>query len=600
MGRRVGALLLAVCAWAGGAARAEGTLRDCPTISACMRILDKEAKASHGDVLVRNPAAAAHLKHFGDPAKRALLAWGASDDSDRIAIACTILPGWLRPVKSDIAMLVKVMPSYHCGDNLSPKLGQVGTPEAIRALVERLRWWGDGDGTGAILQKMGSKATPYLLAALGDGKVWNNLVKVVLASQPALAADVPRWTAVATDRAQHKHARIAALRLVEAADAKPAATADAIRPLLRDPDPAVADAAREALRSMSDPSVLEPVAQACQGSIVKGVMQPYTSLSFRNECIEEIAAYGMAAWPAAPLLTGRFLGSPNGQDRAYGAAFIGAIGYEPAVPRLIALLNDRDWRVVYAAARSLGWLRAPMAAPALTAVARSHWLPEVRMEASAALTALKPDGAPLGGAKHIKTGDTYMFPGLSLAVDATNVPDIAPCAGERWQFRGLEFGSDGGEGREVRYEPGSGQPAGRIVGANHGEFGGGLFWQEAGRKPVMLFPTNAIALAPTSDGVVAAFGEVGAFKQYDPHPPNLPEGLEDITISNGPSGYGFVLSATRDAAGSWQLAEIARLPRSPDTMKAVAPGLYAAWSGNRVVVFSKAGIEGLASCKPET
>jgi hypothetical protein len=595
MGRHVVALLLAVCASTAGPARADGALADCLMLDACMRILDKEVKASH-DVLLQNPAAVTHLRSFGDPAKRALMAWAASDDSDRISVACSILSGWLQPVKTDIAILAKVIRSYHCGDNLSERLGQAGTPEAIQALVERLRWWGEGDGSGAILKRIGRGATPYVLAALGNDKVWGNIVDVL---PPEVLHDMPHWTAMALDRAQPTRQRVAALRILEAGHAEDAtATATAVRPLLHDPDRAVADAARETLRSMADPSVLGPVAQACPGSIVKGVPRSYTSVYFENGCIEEVAAYGAAARQVAPALIGRYLASPNGQDRAYGAAFIGAVGYEPALPQLIALLGDKDWRVVYSAVRSLGWIRAQKAAPALAVTAQRYWLPEVRGEAAAALAALKPDGAPLEKPRR-KGGEERFMPAVDLSVDATAVPDVVPCASERWQYGGLEFRADDNGTREVPIDAEGGLPAGRIVGINQGEWGGGLFWQQAGRKPSSIFRTNVIAVAPAGGGAVAAFGEVGAYKEYDPNPPKLPDGLEDITISNGPSGYGFVLSVTRDGAGNWKLAEIARLPRSPDKMKAVAPGLYAAWSGNRAVVFSKQGIEGLATCRAE-
>jgi hypothetical protein len=57
---------------------------------------------------------------------------------------------------------------------------------------------------------------------------------------------------------------------------------------------------------------------------------------------------------------------------------LGVIGYTAAIPRLRGALRDLDWRVVYAAAKSLGQLRAIEATGDLERIYDTYWLPQVR------------------------------------------------------------------------------------------------------------------------------------------------------------------------------------------------------------------------------
>jgi HEAT repeat protein len=73
-----------------------------------------------------------------------------------------------------------------------------------------------------------------------------------------------------------------------------------------------------------------------------------------------------------------FLASPNGEEVATAVTALGHIGYDAAIPQIEQQLRSPDWRVVYAAARSLGWLGATDSIQALERVASGHWLPDVR------------------------------------------------------------------------------------------------------------------------------------------------------------------------------------------------------------------------------
>jgi hypothetical protein len=346
--------------------------------------------------------------------------------------------------------------------------------------------------------------------------------------------------------------------------------------------------------AMGDTRGLDGLVRTCHAANTGSRADLFTSEDFDALCIEQVATYGSAARPYAPVILSRFVESRNGRDRALGAAFLGYVGYAPAEPHLVALLNDPDWRVVYAAARSLGWLYAKEAIPALSKVADSYWLPEVRDEARAAVASMQPGSARLARPE-IRLG--RFPPGFGLEVDAMFAPDVAPCESGQWKYRDVFFSEPKQKSMNVWISAHDALPAGELSGTDNGEWGGGLFWRQSWHvTKKSLYAINVAGIEPSGDGAVASFGEVGPYRSYQKIP--TPPGEESISISNGPSGYGFVLLATRDAAGEWHLTEIARLPRAADAISTIAPDLFAALVGGRVVVFSRQGILGLATCAP--
>jgi hypothetical protein len=113
-----------------------------------------------------------------------------------------------------------------------------------------------------------------------------------------------------------------------------------------------------------------------------------------TSCLRDIESFGQEARGAGPKLI-PFLDSPNADDRLGAVTTLGVIGYSEAIPNLRAALKDLDWRVVYAAVKSLGELRAVEATADLQQIYDTYWLPEVRRQARYSLTNLKlPADAP--------------------------------------------------------------------------------------------------------------------------------------------------------------------------------------------------------------
>jgi hypothetical protein len=115
----------------------------------------------------------------------------------------------------------------------------------------------------------------------------------------------------------------------------------------------------------------------------------------------------------------------------------GIIGYSEGASRLQGALKDLDWRVVYAAAKSLRELRAVEATADLQQIYDTYWLPEVRRQARYSLPNLKlPADAPTPGeqleADHKLDGvpyDLYYFV----------LDDIPECYSQQWRLQSLVF-----------------------------------------------------------------------------------------------------------------------------------------------------------------
>jgi hypothetical protein len=278
----------------------------------------------------------------------------------------------------------------------------------------------------------------------------------------------------------------------------------------------------------------------------------------------EVADFGEHARPVGHHLL-RFLASPDGEEVAEGVTALGFIGYDAAIPQIEQLLHSADWRVVYAAARSLGWLGATSSLPELERVVSGYWLPEVREQALAAADALK------GGERRLARPPSSDGRGLfSIGGGYFGVlRSQPPCGSRRWEWNGIRFSPPSSWTRAPRLLLGPGA----LVGSNRGEFGGKLTWQPDNGQAQALIEDNVIAIEPSDGGAIVLFG-----------------------LAHMGSVRGYAVRVSRRADGGWSLSEVARLPSAADALATIGPNLFAAWSENRVVVFSDKEILGLARC----
>lgn len=165
-------------------------------------------------------------------------------------------------------------------------------------------------------------------------------------------------------------------------------------------------------------------------------------------------------------------------------------------------------------------------------------------------------------------------------VDGYVLDDLAPCSQEQWQWQSIDFGLPDRRHRQDPYTVTARlkRPPGLLTGVNHGEFGGSLVWHPDGGRSAVLFKDFGVRrIEPDDDGAVFITG-----------------------LNHMGFNFGVVGLLARTTHGQWILRELAHLPGEGTEMSVISPGLYAVWSGSRVIVFNSRQILGLAACGAPT
>jgi len=112
-----------------------------------------------------------------------------------------------------------------------------------------------------------------------------------------------------------------------------------------------------------------------------------------------------------------------------------------------------------------------------------------------------------------------------------------------------------------------------LIGTNRGEWGGELTWNPVNGQGQLLHTYNVVAIELAEGGAIVLFG-----------------------LAHGAFDDGYAVRLRQSDDGGWSLSEIARMPSMAGALATIGPNLLAAWSENRVVVFSDQEIVGLAKC----
>jgi HEAT repeat protein len=500
---------------------------------------------------------ATNLRRFGGAAKQELL-WRATDGHRGWRnLAGDILMSWADWSPADVPALRAALRREH-GGWLARPLGKIGTPEAIEALVEDLPFGAESQ-TGWALKQLGAKVLPSLLPVLASDKHREAASVVGGIGKEALVI-APDWVTLALGDANPKPIRLAALRGLAAMREEARAMGTALHGLLDHADKEIREQSFETLVSLRDPFVVETVAKGCRPSGAR-FRASLSDLDQSIFCLWKVARFEEQGRAAGPHLM-RFLGAAKGDEIGTAVAALGQIGYMEAAPEIMKQLQSPDWRVVYTAAQSLGWLGAKAAIGELERVASNHWLPEVRERAKEVVFALRsPEGRlPRVTWREFAERDPFF-------IDSYRVLSTQPaCSSGKWKWREIEF-TERGRSRQLRLPLGNGELIGIIRSRQFGE----LTWKPTSGESQRLIEDDFVSMEPAKGGAVVLFSSV----QLD---------------------YGYVVHVQQRADGSWSLHEVARLPTSADALATIAPGLYVAWSGSRAVVFSEKEVLGLAQC----
>jgi HEAT repeat protein len=236
--------------------------------------------------------------------------------------------------------------------------------------------------------------------------------------------------------------------------------------------------------------------------------------------IYHIARLGAKGRAVGPRIT-RWLNHEDWEARAAAADALGAIGFREERQTLEKLLSSKtNWKVAYAAAKSLAALGSKASIPALSGAARGHWFPFVRKKAAESVSILegkKPeDGADpfIAASYHAAEGGAWTIapekiPGLDLAPQRREEefsaferrePDLAK------KFLSLRDWS--GEGRLKHF--GSmvlfQTKDGVLLGAQAGEWVGGMAYLPNHGKGTMLLRKDVGGIEQWRDRILVATG----------------------------------------------------------------------------------------------
>lgn len=541
-------------------------MHSCTSLAECLKSLDSVASTAGPGMGPEEEEIRGILQQFGEPAKHELLRRAAGNDRGWRHLAGAILWAWGAWTPSDVPALRSAL-LKDPGGWLARPLGEIGTPEAIVALVEDLPK-GSNNQTDFTLAKLGPKAVPFLMPLLEGEKTAKSAQRVISEMDDSALPFASRWAQCATDPSQPMRLRLAALRGIAAFGSKAKSASETLPALLSSPDPALRTEVDSTLKATRNPAVIHQVACSCYPRA--GQFDPLAIEAVL--CLREIAAYGEDGQSAGQQLL-PFLSSKNGDERAAGITTLAAIGYKSALPQIEAALSSPDWRVTYAAVRGIGRLGDKEALPELQKVASSHWLPEVRDEATRTMAAIQsPKGRLEGTWKFIP----WQGVGEPFEIDDEILGKAPSCRSQRWAWNGTTFKlgprqqrADTQRGISLQFS------GGRLEGTNLGEFGGTLTWKGLDRntKPEVIFRDDVVGMASDGDGAIVLFG-----------------------LSHMALAYGYVLRVIRTSDGDWNLSEVARLPAEGEALTTLTGGEFAALSGNRVVVFTRIGILGMAAC----
>lgn len=543
--------------------RLDAATSSCQSVDDCLNVLYDWSRTYNGrveDVTV----AVTNLKRFGNPMRDALLHRAIGSDRRLSQLSDVFLNAWHGWTPSDVPALARAL-SVNPGGMVARSLGEVGTPEAMQALADDMRRGTQGQSDYA-LGLLGARAVPYLFPLLEDTQSTRGAARVIAAMGEESKPFAESWARLAADPRQPTAVRLGALRGLAALGRSARQWTGDLHVLLTSQDQSLRTTAANTLLATGDPAVLDTLLEQCRPN---GKELEFVELR-STSCLRDIEGLGHDARSAGPKLA-PFLDSPNADERLGVVTALGVIGYEGAVPRLRGALKDLDWRVVYAATKSLGQLRAVEATPDLKRIADSYWLPEVRRRATYSLADLKlPANSPVPSEQLEADRKSGGFPYDLYSVVLDDIPE---CYGQQWRLQSLVFhfpDSNAPRTMSVRLE----HSQGFLYGSNRGEWGGDLTWKpDVGPSKVLHKGYNVTGIFPDGDGAVAVIG--------------MGHMLIDI---------GIIVSLDISADGRWTLHEVGRLPGASSEMIQVVPGVYAARSGHRVTVFNRNQILGMATC----
>ncbi|ABF90197.1 PBS lyase HEAT-like repeat protein [Myxococcus xanthus DK 1622] len=390
---------------------------------------------------------------------------------------------------------------------IPPAIARIGTPRAIAFLVEDLK---DEPQTQSQLTHAlviaGRKAAALLAEPFGAAAPVHELYASAVCevfhemgsnSGPAVAP----LLRVATGGESLLENQAHAIQVLGCIGPSAAAAVPALQALRKN----------AALRKTVDGALMRMGPAAATPVFVEHLRTKPTVYLLRD--LAELRERGKGAGSAVVAL----LKNEDPQLRFAAARTLGYIQFTAATDALITMLGDvRDWRMAFAAAESLGRLRATRALAPLKAVATKHWAPPVRDAARKATKVINgketyPAGNPNFAFEYF-AGDRMRFdqqaslePALVAAPDELPEASFGPLT---YESEVRSVGVDGERRTPIKQAPQFGLRVsnGHLVGASRGEWGGELMHIPTDAAAKKILDANATGIHKVGEHIVAVTG----------------------------------------------------------------------------------------------
>jgi len=465
-------------------------------------LIEQSARQGFG-ITQQETEVAEYVRSLGPDVIPHLLPLLKHEDRNVRELACHTLKGMSGLRESDLdALMDAVMELALPGDHSHLyAIAQIGTPKAIAFLAGELRKARQKRGqiTHAF-ERLGEKGVPCLVDLIkSDSSNEQLLIRVVFIlgrlGDKAESAVVPLTNFTSKGQGNYRSLEYAVVALGRLGSAARGSVPVLVRQA-RD-NPALEDTVNQALVNLG-------VSEAVPGLLRRLKETPDRGVFW------DIARLRENGRAAGPVLIG-FLKHKNWVLRVHAARVVGFIGYAEASPHLIELLCEGDdWRLVYAAIRSLSLLRSEKAIPALAEVSENHWYPSVRKAAKTAILVIKGELAhepektihpSITYFNYMSAGITREFPfskGDRAYVDREDLLD-------KELLSKLAYSVDKGSRKRIP-DVGIRLEGGYLVGSDGGEFGGELVIIDAAGKQTMLLGKNVLGIHRMTSGVVVIAG----------------------------------------------------------------------------------------------
>lgn len=393
---------------------------------------------------------------------------------------------------------------------IPPAIARIGSPRAIQFLVDDLRTRPESHTqvTGALELAGARAATP--LAHLFDSPAAVNieLADAVCSVLGSMASNAAPAVDILVARARLTQGPIENRRF-------------AIKEI-----GCIGPAARRAIPTLqaiaaSEPRKFDDVVKAAILAIGTPEAVPLQIAELRDHPdiihLRDIAEMRENARGAGPAVVALLTGTKH-EVRVAAARTLGFIGYDGASTPLIKLIEkEDDWQLVYVATESLGRLGASAALPALDKVATTHWYPPVRDSAGRAGRVIRgkeqyPASKFRGNFafeyfdyENVRCSCAGKRPSLTHGPDELSPDELSSLT---YTAEILEYDSDGEKKTTQNQTPNVGlkTPAGVLVGADRGEWGGELMYLDGKSAPLRLLDGNVRGIHRHPAGIVVVTG----------------------------------------------------------------------------------------------